>query len=171
MEKFSSLSIFLFFILLFTACERDKFIFESVPEPEPEILEGQVDDLLLPFFEQFEIEAAARGISIDLAAQGITGGIEEIRERFVAGTCTYGTHLPGDVVIDLGFWNNSSELAKEMVVFHELGHCYLRRGHKESAFSNGVCTSIMRSGSEGCRDNYNNQTREFYIDELFFGED
>ena len=139
-------------------------------EPEPEIFNGQINESLLPYFEQFEIEAARRGFEVNLEQHGINGTIEEISENFVAGTCTYGTHLPGDVVIDLGFWNNSSAFAKEMVIFHELGHCYLRRDHKETRFSNGTCTSIMRSGNGDCFDNYNPRTREYYIDELFFEE-
>jgi hypothetical protein len=57
-----------------------------------------------------------------------------------------------------------------MVVFHELGHCYLGRGHSEETHPNGVCKSIMRSGNGGCFDNYNSTTREAYLDELFSGK-
>lgn len=154
---------FLLFILIFTACNQTE---EPVIE-EQITSTDEIDAALQPFFTRFEAEAAERGIDIDLAAEGITGVIEEISTEHVAGTCTYGSHLPGDVVIDLEFWNNSSDLIKEMVIFHELGHCFLRRDHAESAFANGTCTSIMRSGTGDCRDNYNSGTREDYIDELF----
>ena len=164
MEKLVRVFLFLAVIFSISSCLQK----EVIVEPEPEISAGQIDELLLPYFQQFETEGAIRGFEINLASQGITGTIEEISENLVAGTCTYGTHLPGDVVIDLGFWNNSSAFAKEMVIFHELGHCYLRRDHKESAFLNGICTSIMRSGTGNCRDNYNARTREQYINELFF---
>jgi len=70
-------------------------------------------------------------------------------------------------VIDKAFFNQTSELLKEMVIFHELGHCVLFRGHREATYSNGTCASIMRSGVEGCRDNYRASTRAAYLDELF----
>ncbi len=167
MEKlFRSLPIFILLVSV-TSCFEEEPILS-----EPEILQinATVHELLLPYFERFEHEGQLRGFEIDLSARGITGTIEEISQEHVAGTCTFGTHLPGDVVIDLGFWNNSSALIKEMVIFHELGHCYLRRDHKESAFTNGSCTSIMRSGNGDCFDNYNARTRENYIDELFFNQ-
>jgi hypothetical protein len=56
---------------------------------------------------------------------------------------------------------------KEYIVFHELGHCVLNRPHTEDSFSNGVCSSIMRSGNGGCYDYYNRFTRQYYVDELF----
>ncbi len=63
----------------------------------------------------------------------------------------------------------SSELYRfrEFVVFHELGHCDLGRDHRDEAFDNGVCVSIMRSGLGDCRDYYHPRTREGYLDELF----
>ena len=94
--------------------------------------------------------------------------IEEIDEQHVAGQCSYGRFRnPRLVTIDASFWRRSSDRFKEFIVFHELGHCYLNRGHLESAFSNGVCVSIMRSGVGDCFDNYHVNTREYYINELF----
>ena len=155
-------SLFAFFVLIMvSACRQETAILE-----EENTFSG-VDSRLESYFELFENEAAARGIDVDLATEGITAVVEEISEDRVAGTCTYGSHLPGHIVIDAEFWNIASPIAKEMVIFHELGHCYLHRGHTEATFSNGTCASIMRSGAEGCRDNYNTRTREFYIDELF----
>ena len=167
MEKLIRLILLFVFTSFFTSCFQEEPIIE---EPVVTSSDSQINELLLPYFSRFEQEGRLRGFEINLSANGITGTIEEISHEHVAGTCTYGTHLPGDVVIDLEFWNNSSALIKEMVIFHELGHCYLRRHHKETAFSNGTCTSIMRSGNGDCFDNYNFRTREDYIDELFFNE-
>ena len=125
-----------------------------------------VDSALWEYFERFEQEARTRGISYDLNDLGISGVIEQIPESGVAGTCQYGRHVH-HVTIDQNFWNRSSLLEREFVVFHELGHCVLNRGHDESAFNNGVCRSIMRSGLEDCRDAYSQSYREYYLDELF----
>ena len=155
--------VFLFIMLLFLGCSEDDV--EEVAEP---VTFANVDSELIPFFESFQQEAAARGISVDLATANIEGVIEEIDEQHVAGQCSYGGFRnPRLVTVDATFWRRSSSLFKEFIVFHERGHCYLNRGHLETAFSNGVCTSIMRSGTGDCFDNYNFNTREFYIDELF----
>ena len=155
--------IVLFVSLFFLSCDNDEVA--EVVEP---VTFANVDAELVPFFEKFQEEAAVRGISVDLPTADIEGVIEEIDEQHVAGQCSYrGFSNPRLVTVDATFWRRSSNLFKEFIVFHELGHCYLNRGHVESAFPNGVCRSIMRSGVGDCLDNYNNNTRAFYIDELF----
>jgi len=74
------------------------------------------------------------------------------------------------VTVDRDFWLNSNGNFQEFIVFHELGHCFLHRGHREDSDAQGACISIMRSGLEDCQDNYNLLTREQYIDELFSPE-
>ena len=126
-----------------------------------------VDAELREYFQRFEDEAAARGLSVDLTATGITGSILEIDERHVLGQCSYPRAQPNRVTVDRTFWLRGSDLFREFVVFHELGHCFLFRPHLESQLSNGACTSIMRSGNGTCLDNYSSRTRQFYINELF----
>jgi len=140
------------------------------PEVEEEIIGyANVDERLWDHFENFELVAAARGITINLRDTDITGAINSIQEGGVAGTCTYGTHRPNDIVIDQQFWNRSSAFGREEVVFHELGHCYLMRGHTEETHMNNdrVCASIMRSGTGDCFSLYNAVNRAYYLDELF----
>ena len=157
------------FLFVYSACRTP---IEDTPEPEPEEevtmkSYANVDAALWPFFEAFEKEGEARGINVDLSLSLITGDIEEIAEQHVAGQCTYSSNHPNHVTIDLEFWENASDLFKEFIIFHELGHCYLARDHREDANANGTCKSLMRSGVEDCRDNYNVNTRDRYIDELF----
>lgn len=137
-------------------------------EEEPEIIgyEG-VDEALWIYFERFEEEAAQRGLIIDLRASGITGMIEDIDGENIAGQCNFSSRFPNHVTVDSEFFNNTSDFGREFVVFHELGHCELLRGHREDAFSNGTCESLMRSGLGDCRDNYRFGTRTSYLDELF----
>jgi len=42
-------------------------------------------------------------------------------------------------------WNNSSDTFKEMLLFHELGHCLLNRDHKNTRHSDGRPESLMAS--------------------------
>lgn len=126
-----------------------------------------VDQRLWSYFEKFEIEGQRRGHNTDLIAGGITADFASL-EGSVAGRCTFnGNHTVHHITMDIEFWNQFPENIKEMIVFHELGHCYLHRDHNESQFSNGVCRSIMRSGLGDCIDNYQSSTRDNYLDELF----
>jgi len=169
-QKFSILSLFFIFaaLVFFTACQPDEALNLT---PEEELLPiGQfpgVDPALWSYFSNFEAEASARGLDIDLYLANITGEIAEIEEQHVAGRCTFSSAAPNAITIDKTFWDRSSVLFREFVVFHELGHCFLRRGHDEGTNPDGTCSSIMRSGAEDCRDNYRTTTREAYLDELF----
>jgi len=126
----------------------------------------EVDRLLWPYFRAFEEEATRRDLDIDLRKLEITGVIDAIREDGVAGTCQYGQHL-SHVTIDEDYWKGASAYAREMVVFHELGHCALRRGHTEGSDRNGSCLSLMNSGTTNCTVRYNARNKELYLDELF----
>lgn len=164
---FFSLLLILGTLMFATSCVED----ESITETEDELLPiGEfpgVDPALWSYFSSFEEEAAARGLDIDLYLANITGVISEIDEEHVAGQCTYSSNAPNAVTIDKTFWDRSNVIFREFVVFHELGHCFLGRGHEEGTNADGTCTSIMRSGIEDCRDNYRPTTREVYLDELF----
>jgi hypothetical protein len=146
----------LFFILSITACS---YIEEDFT-PDTESLNY--------YLEQFEFEAAQRGFKIDLDELELSTSISEIDKDGVAGTCHYSSATPNRVVIDKSFWEKSSSMLREMVVFHELGHCVLGRGHRESMDSNGACISIMQSGLGQCQLLYNEVNRLHYVNELFF---
>ncbi|MEL6923639.1 MAG: hypothetical protein AAFO94_06275, partial [Bacteroidota bacterium] len=152
-------------------CQKDDSL---SPEEITELSNKQfpnVDQALWIYFQQFEEQALARGISIDLVQAGITGRIREISEQGVAGQCNYNSHQANHVIIDKTFWDRTPPIYREFVVFHELGHCSLLRGHLETAVGRAnVCTSIMRSGTGDCRDNYTSGTRSSYLDELFLAE-
>lgn len=141
-----------FMALGFYACESDNLSTVSV------------DEELQPWFDLFVEEGAQRGVHVDLS--GITGIIENITSPNVAGSCSISGNNK-TVRLDLRFWSAYSLLEKELVVFHELGHCYLERGHLETADVRGVCQSMMNSGISNCRINYNLATRTTYLDELF----
>lgn len=119
------------------------------------------------YFQRFEEEATKRGVKVDLVAARVTGVIEEISEDDVLGQCNFNPRQPNHLLIDKTFWAAASDRFREFVVFHELGHCSLFRDHREDVLPTGACASIMRSGKEDCRDNYNSTTRNNYLDELY----
>ena len=169
MNRYKVLLPILALSLISFSCQQDVFF-----DPEPEILIEEpilgydgVEEALWIYFDRFEEEAQKRGLSINLRASNISGEIIDLGDEDVAGQCTYNSHLPNHVSIDLSFWNEAPDLYKEFVVFHELGHCELARDHRDEATENGICVSLMRSGLGDCRDNYNTITRAAYLDELF----
>jgi len=153
----------LFFILIFFAACQPELSLEMNPNPQ---YEG-VDERLWKYFESFETAGKNRGYDIDIAALQITGEIKEIEEEHVAGICNFNYRSPNHVTIDLEFWDQSPEIYREMIIFHELGHCYLNQDHREAVLDRNICSSIMRSGTEECYDNYTLNTRSYYLDELF----
>jgi len=155
-------TVMMLMLVLVSACKTD----DGPEVPEQRTFPG-VDERLWTYFERFEINAAERGITVDLVAAGITGVIESIDEDNVAGTCNFNRNVPNHVMVDEQFFNQVGDLFREFIIFHELGHCFLFRDHLEEEDQLGRCVSIMRSGTGECRDNYSSNTRQPYLDELF----
>lgn len=70
------------------------------------------------------------------------------RIEWVAGTCTIWTRgiwtLYKEIQIDPDKWLGYSEKQRETLIFHELGHCHLKREHNNTEFNDGCPRSIMR---------------------------
>ncbi len=156
-------------VVLCSACKKEP-VDEMSNEAQNDRLTKvypSVEKALWPYFEEFEKEAAVRGIAIDLSDGEIHGVIQEITQEHIAGTCNYNSHRTDLVTIDKEFWDSSPDLLREAVVFHELGHCRLVRDHREGSDDNGNCISLMASGTESCRQFYSAAIRTALLDELF----
>jgi hypothetical protein len=164
MKAVESVILFVFFIF-FASC-----LDESIGSEILVTHRGypNVDEALWAHFDAFEKAASDRGYDLDLSSMALHGNITNIQDENVAGSCSYGGRMnQRDVLIDLEFWNRSSHLYREYIIFHELGHCVLGQDHREACFTNRTWTSLMRSGLGSCRDNYKESTRSYYLDELF----
>lgn len=159
---YRSTFLFALIAIVFSACQKDLSGDENT-----ESISANIPSALAPYFETFREKALENNLIIDYESANITAEIKSINEGSVAGTCSTNGHDLRHITIDQNFWDQASHLLREMVVFHELGHCVLGRGHEESAFSNGICRSIMRSGLGTCRDAYIPQNRDYFIEELF----
>lgn len=126
---------------------------------------SNVDKRLQVHFKKFEEEGNKRGLKVDLEKANISGSITKINIDGIVGLCNSSGNK---VIIDEDFWARSSYASKELIIFHELGHCYLQLPHSVNTSNNGICESIMRPGDGGCIDYYNAKTRIKLIDELFF---
>jgi len=119
------------------------------------------------YFVEFEKEANRRGLNFEAELNLLNTSFADIPQSGVAGQCRWHSSQPNLVTIDTPFWNNANESLREWVMFHELGHCILDRDHSEAENQNGICLSIMASGTGSCQSEYNANNKEFYLDELF----
>ncbi len=145
------------FILILTlgvlSCEKEDVI--------------ETDAELLPYFEIFVQEAAKRGITVDYIDARIEGHIQDIPSPNVQGQCFYNEKKPNKVIVDLVYWSAADENTRQFIIFHELGHCFLKRDHLDTSNSDGTCVSIMHSSGDVCTFSLTDDNREAYLDELF----
>jgi len=158
-------------ILGLSACQDEMVLEEAVPTSEtPTSSNSNFSNALVdfrPYFERFEEAAAERGLTFESSLNALETSLEHINDGNVVGECHWNSHAPELVIIDIPFWNNASDLDREYVMFHELGHCVLFRDHDNSINHQGFCLSVMASGTTGCESVYTPANREYYLDELF----
>ncbi len=111
-------------------------------EAEPRIVEAE----LQVYFDTFVSEASAHGVEIDLTSLDIGGYVQNIETTGTIGQCISYSNGSNEVILDARNWDRIDDQEKEYVVFHELGHCILKRSHNDSQDNDGVCQSIMQSG-------------------------
>lgn len=81
------------------------------------------------------------------------------------GMCTFSSTRRNKVELSTNAWNNGSDTFREMLLFHELGHCLLGRGHKNTTHSSGRPESLMNSWLFDQRTYLAN--RDAYLKELY----
>jgi len=129
--------------------------------------DNEIEAELKIHFDTFVTEAEAHDMDISLDQIDIGAYVANIEQRGTLGQCKSYSDGSKQIVIDQSFWNSASELEREYVVFHELGHCLLGRDHDDTKDSSGKCISIMQSGDGGCDGIYNSQNRNSLLNELF----
>lgn len=135
-----------------------------VKDEEPQYF---IDVPLQEYFDRFAFEAGLRNVVIDYEEMMISGDIRVITSPNVIGQCGHTENEPNIVIVDKFYWDDADELEREFLVFHELGHCALKRGHIDDSDPQGICVSMMTSGTGLCNINYSAATREDLLDELF----
>jgi len=135
--------------------------------------EYDVPSEIQPYVDLFLTEAAIRGHVYDFSKSGLIIEFAELSDS-VAGLCHYET--PIRIEIDKSYWTavgqkQGSELLRENLIFHELGHGILGRKHDNTVLANGDWKSIMCGGTKVANRswniNYRGIRRDYYVDELF----
>jgi hypothetical protein len=135
----------------------------------------KTDPALEPYVESFKAEAQRRGVltaSVVAVFDDLRYVVPPVAGKTVLGTCTGGV-----VRIDRSYWLRftTTDADREALMYHELGHCALGRGHVEgwTAYThphlNGIVVriplSVMRAEFIGGYAWF--IARDYYINELF----
>ena len=79
-------------------------------------------------------DADAAYISIDLV-----DSLPPSDKGKMVGLCTSSR----EIKLLKGFWDKQDELGRKVLLFHELGHCYFGRIHRDDKYPDGCPKSIM----------------------------
>jgi Putative phage metallopeptidase len=145
----------------------------KAPQPAPEY---RVPEDVEPFVRLFEAEARKRGI--DMTIDNLIVEFAKPENDLVCGMCRSGQSRQKTVLLstDAYCWREATSEAKEALVFHELGHCFLARQHTSRRFVTGDYASLMNPDDVtiysrciyAIAPNCDKRSRrQYYIDELF----
>ncbi len=126
----------------------------------------EVDPELLPYVNQFQGTAAQYGHSgtiSELVAK--FGPMSNPRER---AFCDLVDGEPPTVMVNAETWETLDEASRESLMFHELGHCILKRVHMSERNSMGTPVSVMNPYAIDS-ETYEKHHDE-YVAELFTGK-
>lgn len=93
-----------------------------------------VDGRASSVVDEFYSLGQSKGLSIDRNLELYFSSNDSNLKNGVVGYCTVweNDRLPPRIIISASFWNGATPLERKMLIYHELGHCLLKRGHKES---------------------------------------
>ena len=125
------------------------------------------DEQFTIYLNKFITEANSRNYKIDITKFDVRINFSDLKLEY-EGKCKLGKIK--QITINESLWQKLDTLQRELLIFHELGHCVLGRGHKNETFPTGECKSIMDGKEEDfeCSNNYYcPYWKSYYLDELF----
>jgi len=128
-----------------------------------------IDDEFKDYVASFVNEGALRGLDINFEDYNVDIVFGDLDTLQLSGVCDeISSDDDFEITIDEDIWPRLNSRQREELIFHELGHCFLGRPHKNELISLGeVCMSTMSSGGFCMRDLYDKNWKKYYIDELF----
>lgn len=140
-------------VLLATGCGRGSVV--------PAVDQGE----FLTWVERFEEAATSQGF--DLGGRARTVAFEYVDIAKDTTALCHTDLLSGPVIrINRANWEKRNDTDREVVFFHEMGHCALGRGHRDGQATNYMMpVSLMNS--DLVQGNLYKSKRSYYLDELF----
>lgn len=142
-----------------------------------ENLRSSIDPELAPFIQSFIEEGAKRGVvlSTERLESQLVDMLTATNKDNICGYGDPGTGTSASPSIEIkntdDCWIDMSDLEKENLMFHELGHALLARPHINDKLPNGASPKSIMCGDGACS-NFatlpaNGLLRDYYLDELF----
>ena len=94
-----------------------------------------VDSQFKPYLNEFEGMSKVEGTQIT-TKNLIIQMVPSIDDTLTVGYCETADGQTPKIVVSQAWWTNLSDYEKEMLMFHELGHCLLNRNHRATAYLN-----------------------------------
>ncbi len=94
-----------------------------------------------PYVQRFEQLSADYGEPVKVTDLIMKFGV--LANPLERGVCEVAPETTPTVTISPAVWNRIDEAEREELVFHELGHCVLRRKHVAERDDTGVPVSLM----------------------------
>ena len=157
MTKFLFISIYLLILLGAAACGHDDKVkgYEAarkmgVHRVMPDLRQGGVDESIAPHISKFE---SLYGGSIgDITANFGSAGS--------TASCIRGIDARRSIIVEWSMWTEEHlDSFREYIIFHELGHCVLNKGHSSSG--------IMKDGPDLDDINAYHENKESLYEDLF----
>lgn len=120
-----------------------------------------------PYVAKFEQKSREYGNPVNVDNLIVQFGPMHSKEE--RGACEIGGDNTPSVTINQETWNKIDESEREELIFHELGHCVLRRKHRSDRDAKGHPTSIMNPYSINGK--IYSQNSDAYLAELFQNRD
>jgi hypothetical protein len=118
-----------------------------------------------PLVETFLEEGAARNVYVSTGNLTVVfGDVKDNDADPTVGVCSTFSDGAERIMIDREFWDSSDNYGREELLFHELGHCLLKRDHC-NLYVNRRPVSIMNEYTGSSI--YYEINRNTFIDELF----
>lgn len=152
--------LFLLICVLFACAEKPPPAAPvEVPLTRLDIAYREVDSLTKVFIA----EAASRNKTFSFTGTNVR--FDNLSSIGFFGYC----NSDGSIQLDSTSWYVISPAMREMLLFHELGHCILKRGHQNRVLNSGDFFSLMFSSDAAQNGGtyYFGFRRKHYVDELF----
>ncbi|MCM2279899.1 MAG: hypothetical protein NDJ89_17630 [Oligoflexia bacterium] len=151
MNRFLSLPLLLIALALAQSCARD-----------PVLDVGE----FAPYVERFETESQRNGVPVQVTDLIIRFG--QMLTPSERGACELASGATPIITIRQETWEKMDEAEREELLFHEMGHCVLRRTHRSDISTKGVPSSIMNPYL--IRGSVYLKNQAYYLRELFAGQ-
>lgn len=118
-----------------------------------------------PYVERFEEASRVNGTPLEVTDLVIRFG--EMQTRTERGACEIADNATPVIMLREDTWALMDEAEREELLFHEMGHCVLRRTHKSELNGKGLPGSIMNPYL--IRGHIYQKNQSYYLRELFAG--